>query len=128
MKEVIEEWLNKAESDLEVCRELLNRKRFADIAAFHAQQAAEKYLKALWEFFGIDVVKAHDLYFLKEGLIGKTTEINELRDEDLYFLTEFAVDFRYPGESATVKEARKAYKIALKVRGVVLNVLESKTK
>ncbi len=128
MKGVIEEWLNKAESDLEVCRELLNRKRFADIVAFHAQQAAEKYLKALWEFFDMNVVKVHDLYFLKEGLISKTMGINELRDDDLYFLTEFAVDFRYPGESATVKEVRKAYKIALKVRDVVLNVLEGKTK
>jgi HEPN domain-containing protein len=65
MKEVIEEWLNKVESDLEVCRELLNRKRFADIVAFHAQQASEKYLKALWEFFDTNVVKARERCSLK---------------------------------------------------------------
>ncbi len=125
MKKIIKEWLDKAKEDLTVCEDLIDKGKFPDIAGFHAQQSAEKYLKALWEFFDIGIVKAHDLYFLKEELMEKTEKINEIDDEDLYFLTQFAVDFRYPGgEKSTMKEAMDAYRIALKVRNIVLEILE----
>jgi len=124
MKEIIKEWLDKAEEDIRICEELMNKEEFADGIAFHAQQAAEKYLKALWEFFDMDIIKAHDLYFLKEELVRKTDKIDKLSDEELSFLTQFAVDFRYPGERATMEEARKAYKIALRVRDVAMEILE----
>lgn len=58
MKEIIKEWLDKADDDLTLCKELLAKKRvLSDIVAFHAQQAAEKYLKALWEYSDIDIIK-----------------------------------------------------------------------
>lgn len=124
MKEIIREWLDKADEDMRICEELMNNEEFADAIAFHAQQAAEKYLKALWEFFDLEIIKAHDLYFLKEELVKKTESIDELSDEELSFLTQFAVDFRYPGEKATMEEARKAHKIASRVKDVTMEILE----
>lgn len=74
MKEIIKEWLDKADEDLKVCEELLDKEGFRNAVAFHAQQAAEKYLKALWEYFGIEVIKTHDLYFLREELLKKNRD------------------------------------------------------
>ncbi len=47
MKLEAKEWLNRALEDLKAARILL-REGLYDLSAFHAHQAAEKALKALW--------------------------------------------------------------------------------
>ena len=43
--DLVREWLRKAEEDLHVARELMERDRISyNPVGFHAQQAAEKYL------------------------------------------------------------------------------------
>ncbi len=48
-EELIKEWVLKAEEDYLTVEELykMHARRFAAIICFHAQQCAEKYLKAL---------------------------------------------------------------------------------
>jgi HEPN domain-containing protein len=63
---------------------------------FHAQQAAEKALKAVCLALGIDFPYVHDLEQLREVL--ETAGVSlppELADVD--DLTPYAVDTRYPG-------------------------------
>lgn len=56
---VVREWLAKAENDLLAATHLLRLGRGApaDVVCFHAQQCAEKYLKALLVFSGDEVPK-----------------------------------------------------------------------
>jgi len=43
----------------------------------------------------------------------------ELISEGLDILNAYAVNFRYPGDSATVNESKKAFQIATKIRKFV---------
>jgi HEPN domain-containing protein len=57
-KEFVQRWLAKAESDLLASRHLLQgRPDLAGTAAFHAQQAVEKTLKALLVWHQIEFSK-----------------------------------------------------------------------
>lgn len=47
IRRLVGEWLKKADLDLRTVLRLSAESEFRDIVGFHAQQAAEKYLKAL---------------------------------------------------------------------------------
>ncbi len=61
MNELTKEWLARANDDLETIREIIDNSELTNIAAFHAQQAIEKSLKAVIEEFKIGFVKIHNL-------------------------------------------------------------------
>jgi HEPN domain-containing protein len=63
MNKVIEEWIFKAEGDFTTAERELSvtvAPNF-DAVCFHAQQCAEKYLKALLIVRGVTPPKIHDL-------------------------------------------------------------------
>jgi len=101
MKPITSEWVGKAEGDFAtVERECRARKNpNYDGACFHAQQCAEKYLKALLAEANIAFTKTHDLVDLLEKALAVRPEWEGFR-EDLAYLSDFAVTVRYPGESA----------------------------
>ena len=73
MKEY-EKWFRKAESDLLVIETCIAAKvETYDACCFHAQQAAEKYLKAYLTTYKIAFPKTHQL----ELLVKKCCEHNE---------------------------------------------------
>jgi HEPN domain-containing protein len=103
------DWLAKAATDLLVCERLLVQGAvFSEAVAFHAQQAAEKSLKALLVVRQVEFPKTHD--------IERLLELIALGDEPLAEalaaaaeLTPFGVEYRYPGEYAPVSaDAAKA--------------------
>ena len=81
-----------------------------DTVCFHAQQCAEKYLKALLVWKGIPFPKTHDLSSLI-AFLPKDLQ-NLLTGEEQELLTEYATVTRYPGgyEDITLSEARSAVK------------------
>lgn len=59
-------WVERAEEDYEVARTSVRRKRpFTYSACFHAQQCAEKYLKAVLVARGATFSRVHDLVLLQ---------------------------------------------------------------
>lgn len=68
-----------------------------DAACFHAQQCAEKYLKARLVEAGIEFSKPHDLGALLDLLVPVEMIWESLRFE-LDSLTDRAVEVRYPGK------------------------------
>ncbi|MCG2683373.1 MAG: HEPN domain-containing protein [Planctomycetales bacterium] len=105
------EWVEKAEGDFAILlRESRARKNPShDGACFHAQQCAEKYLKARLCESGIEFTKIHDLVALLIQALAVEPAWERFR-EDLAYLSDFAVTFRYPGESAdkaTAVDARQ---------------------
>jgi HEPN domain-containing protein len=117
MKPLVREWVAKAEADFASAnRELRARKTpNYDAACFHAQQCAEKYLKARLQDAGIRFSKTHDLAVLVELLRPVEPEW-ELMRPGLRQLSSCAVETCYPGRSADKEEAREAVGLAKQVR------------
>lgn len=117
MKPITHEWVEKAEGDLATAmRELRARLRpNYDAACFHAQQCAEKYLKACLQEHEIRFEKTHNLGLLLDLLHQVLPEWEELR-ASLHEMSAYAVAFRYPGESAEREDARRAVRLCREVR------------
>jgi len=109
MKPLAAEWVSKAEGDFAIVeRESRARKHPShDGVCFHAQQCAEKYLKARLCEAGLRFEKIHDLPALLEQVL-PVEPLWETFRADLAYLSDFAVSFRYPGESATRSTALRA--------------------
>lgn len=109
MHEIVTEWVEKAESDYRTAeREGRVRKGPSyDVACFHAQQCAEKYIKAILTYLIVPFRPIHDLEVLLELALPASPELETIRDS-LLLLNDYAVDIRYPGESATKEEAHAA--------------------
>jgi hypothetical protein len=91
-----QDWIIKAEEDYEVARLLMRRNRLLTYAAtFHAQQCAEKYLKAILVKYAITPPKIHDLVTLRNLCLrgGVLVPINE---DDLSLLTKYAAQPAIP--------------------------------
>lgn len=113
MKPLTLEWMHKAEGDFAIVeRESRARKNPSyDGVCFHAQQCAEKYLKARLTEAGIKFEKIHDLTSLLD-LVIPVEPLWESFRIDLAYLSDFAVHFRYPGESADRTVALRARNLA----------------
>ena len=117
MKRLVREWAAKAEADFASAgRELRARKSpNYDDACFHAQQCAEKYLKALLQQAGVPFARTHNLLALLD-LLRPTDPAWELLRPALERLTAFAAAFRYPGEAADKALAQEALALCRAVR------------
>lgn len=106
-------WLRYAAEDLDAAERMVEGRGWAPrIACFHAQQAAEKALKAVLVHAGIPLQYTHNLELLRdlvpEGL--RTAGV----EGDLDRLSKRAVVPRYPGQDAdaTAEEAREEVTLA----------------
>jgi HEPN domain-containing protein len=90
-----------------------------DTVCFHAQQCAEKYIKALLINLGIDFPKTHDISSLTKLLPEPFLLGVSVQDQDQ--LTEYATVSRYPEEvnTLTSKDAGWAMAIAHQIRDAV---------
>jgi HEPN domain-containing protein len=102
-------WLTSAAGDLAGADAILADPTAPDrIAAFLAQQAAEKSLKAALFFCGVPVPKTHRLDRLRD-LVPLDWTVHHL-DVDLIDLSGYSIEARYPdaGEDVAVDDAHAA--------------------
>jgi HEPN domain-containing protein len=120
MNELTREWIEKAEGDWRTSARELRARRHPnyDAVCFHAQQAAEKYLKAFLQENGTFFPKTHHLIDLLQRCVSVDPGFEFLRDL-LILLDRYAVRYRYPGETADREEARRAFHAATRVRSFV---------
>ena len=121
---VVRAWLAKAENDLLNATHTLKLGYHSptDTVCFHAQQCAEKYLKALLVLRGIEFPKTHDLEALFARLRNGTKP--ELLPADLARLSRYATTTRYPGvDEITLSEARKAVASSRRIRRAIRALL-----
>jgi HEPN domain-containing protein len=123
MNPAVAEWVSKAEGDyLTAGRELRARKSpNYDAVCFHAQQCAEKYLKAVLQEKDKRIPKIHFLLELL-AMILKFDGSYEFLKADLEVLEDYAVKFRYPGDLAEKDQAQAAYASA----GIVREFIKQK--
>ncbi len=120
MNVVLAEWISKAEGGYDTARRELamHRRPNYDAVCFHAQQCAEKYLKAFLILREFEPPQTHNLIELLK-LCATEDGSFELIHPFLDVLTTYAVDIRYPGEFSTKDEARDAVKAMKRVRDFV---------
>lgn len=115
---VVRQWVVKAEHDLTAAARILKVPEDCptDTVCFHAQQCAEKYLKALLVFRGTAFPKTHEIPVLRALLPPKLRP--KLAAKLQNRLTAYAAALRYPGTGPEVPltEARTAVAIARRVR------------
>lgn len=120
MKPLTLDWVEKAEGDFLVATQIMRRRkqRVYDAACFHCQQTIEKYFKARLFESGLQFTKTHDLVVLLHLLL-PIEPLWKPYEPAVKGLTDYAVNFRYPGDSATLTEAKLALKNCRSIRAEV---------
>jgi len=124
--DIVKLWIEKADHDLGTSQvTYLYLPKYQDTIAFHCQQAAEKYLKALLLFLDIPFSKQHSLNYLLGLLSTKIQITNELYD-NASELEDYAVEIRYPDTSIVLSnnEIKQAFWIAKLIREFVLSQMK----
>lgn len=123
MQPLTAEWVAKAEEDFAVgCRELARSDSPAyNAVCFHAQQTAEKYIKAVIQESGVPVPRLHDLSMLAK-MVNNGDAFASVRGA-LSALSQLAVSARYPGYSANKRAATEALDTARQVRAFCRRLL-----
>ena len=111
----------KAEEDFLLAQSALRRKKpIIAGACFHAQQCAEKYMKALLVSKTAAFPMTYDLLLLND-LCSNAGIFIEVDPKLLNTLSDYAVRTRYPGEGPTLADSREAIEIAKLIRSFSRN-------
>ena len=126
-KQIIQEWLSKAEEDFGFASQTLAEPKIEYYAqiCFHFQQAAEKYLKTYIVAKDLTFKKIHDLPQLLKICCESDLKLKEL-EEACDFLTDYYIDTRYPVHWPTSilrEEAEKAKTFTEKIRDTIKSFL-----
>ncbi len=109
-------WVSYAEEDYKVARSVLRYKKpLAHSSCFHAQQCAEKYLKAMLVDKKVSFPKTHDLIMLN-NLCARAGILLGIEATTLHSLTLHAVQARYPDDALILEDAKEAIAVAQAVR------------
>jgi HEPN domain-containing protein len=121
--DLVKGWLRKADSDVTTASLCIEREQALDTACFHAQQAAEKCLKAYLTAYAIDFPFVHNLEKLIELCARRDASffsIKTLSQE----LTPYAVELRYDAEFwPALETAAQALSAAITIRDFVVERL-----
>jgi HEPN domain-containing protein len=120
-----EEWLRYARADLSLARVPLPDQAMYEQLCFHAQQSAEKALKAVLVYLRVDFPNTHNLGVLLD-MISERQSIDVFLITAATLLTVYAVAARYPGVDEPVRkeEYERAVRAAEDVVKWASNVLD----
>jgi len=121
LKNIVNGWILKANRDLlTIEHELTMNEPVTDSICFHAQQTAEKYLKAYLISEQKKFSRTHNIDLLLQLCIEIENSFVEL--EEIIKLTDYAVELRYPDDFyiPNLDEAKDAYEVAKKVKLFVI--------
>jgi HEPN domain-containing protein len=125
MMPLTEEWLEKAASDYRTMRResrVIEEPSY-DSICFHAQQCVEKLLKAFLHSESIPFPKTHDIRDLLLLTLPIRPEWEKLIESNA-FLTKYASNSRYPGESVFKEDADEAVVACERVRQIILQAFK----
>lgn len=110
------DWAEYAENDWKAAKLLFKGKKPpTTVTCYHAQQSAEKYLKAMLVAKKVDFPKTHDLSTINM-ICNNNGIFTGFSTESLTILTDHAVTARYPGDMPTIEDAKESLEIAEGVR------------
>ena len=119
-------WLDRARQNLELARHHEIPDISLSLLAFHAQQAAELALKAVYHHLTLDYERTHNIESLARELEDAGISVSD-EVRRAVSLTRYAVDTRYPGMSppVTQEEHEEAVRLAEAVVDWAREIVES---
>ena len=126
LRDLVRQWFAKAELDYRAAERLVrDPEPLREIIAFHCQQAAEKYLKALLVSLQIEFPKTHDLEELLELLAPVRPDVAAML-EGIEVLNPFGVKIRYPGDFPELLPGQEqaVFDLAHRTREVIMAQLQ----
>jgi HEPN domain-containing protein len=123
----VQQWLNRGRKDLSASEVLLSSAvEDYENVGFHAQQAAEKFIKAFLVRHQIEFSKTHNIGVLSQ-LVARVDPDLAKRLSAADALTPYGVEFRYPGDLPVLSrtDAEKALRLANETRDHILASLQS---
>jgi HEPN domain-containing protein len=123
-EDLVQGWLEKGRRDLQTAvNQLKAVEPFTDIICFHAQQGAEKCIKAYLIWQGVEFPRTHALEDLVLLAAQKDPDFLDLQ-EKAASLTPYAVETRYPEfQEPLFEDAKEAVETAEMARDFVLQRL-----
>ncbi len=94
-EELVREWFERANHDLDAARILIKENVYFDVVLFHIHQAVEKYLKGYLLSQGWELRRIHNLDTLLNEAIIYEPSLEEFR-LPCQKITEYYVEERYP--------------------------------
>jgi len=127
--EDVRAWLQKANLDLRAAEHEMPEAGLVADVVFHAQQAAEKSLKAFLAWQDVPFRKTHNIEELGRTCLSLDATLRSVVDRAVP-LTEYAWKFRYPGEpeEPSLEEARDALDAARAVYEAIVTRVGSKAR
>ena len=119
-----EAWLRFARSDLALAATVPPKEVLPSTLCFHAQQAAEKAVKAVLIHAGVAFPRTHSIRYLLDRLPPDVDIPEEVAKSAI--LTKYAVQMRYPDDTEDVTE--NELQEALRYGGDVLEWAERLTR
>ncbi len=121
-------WLRKAANDLlNISNNLRAEQVPWDTVCFHAQQCAEKTLKAYLVFHGYQPQYTHNLVSLLASCAGMEPGLANLQD-DCQLLVGYGVHVRYPDEYEVMEDdSRQAVTALERIRARLLPLIPAAT-
>jgi len=117
-----EEWIERAKSNLELAQTKIIRHIYYEDLCYQSQQAAEKALKGLLIYYGVEPEFTHNI----EILLNKLKAFADIPEniKEAVQLTIYAVQTRYPGEYDEI--TKEEYEKSVKMAKDCLNWIENK--
>ncbi len=107
-------WLQRAASNLAIARTGQQENVVLEDLCFEAQQAAEKALKALLLYHGVEPPRTHAFTLLLMRLMDYQDIPQPIRE--VVELSDYAVQMRYPGDYHPVSDAEYTRAVELAAR------------
>jgi len=123
MKKITKDWLDSAKGDLFLIEKIIYDHHLTHLAAFHAQQAIEKSMKAIIEEFELGFIKTHNLENLYH--IVKTKWVTNIDLSQFILLDQLYIDARYPGEMGLLPEGKPSVKESMKFQQLAVYCFEN---
>ena len=126
MKPLTKEWVKKSDSDFRVMKRefKVTEDPSYEAVCFHAQQCVEKLVKAFLVEWDLAFPKTHNIEELIKLTLPIRPEWNVLI-KSRAFLSEYATDSRYPGDSVYKDEAQDAVNECIRLREIISEALKS---
>lgn len=128
INEEIEEWINKANSDLKIVEhelQLPEEEIVKDAVCFHCQQSVEKYLKAFLISNKKEIIRTHDISYLLHQCSSIDKDFSNIEIKEI---STFGVDIRYPADlyMPSIEEVKFYYALAKQIKDLIFKKLRIK--
>lgn len=133
MKEITRGWIEYAERDFKLAKELLKDEYYSNLSVYHSQQAIEKIIKAALEEVKIRFPKIHNVQALFSLLPTEYKSKIVIEEPELELVDDIFIESKYPSDLGLLPtglpskdDAQQIFVIAEKIYHPLLKLLEIK--